>query len=112
MQVSTHPLTGKVDEGYRLYLTQRYDNLMESLKQLGYKPALHPPLAEFVVNTYGILMQRPNDNSIQAIDYNNPELLRRHITATAPRKLQKELLLFLTCLCNMAERDKKPLLLW
>lgn len=110
LQVSTHPLTGKVDEGYRLYLTQRYNELMEMLSQFGYKLALHPLLAEFIVNTYGILIQRPTD-SIQAMDYNNPEFLKRHITASAPRQLKKELLLFLTCLCNMAEKDKKPLFL-
>lgn len=85
---------------------------METLNQFGYKTALHPPLAEFIVNTYGILMQRPTDNIIQAMDYNNPEFLKRHITASAPRQLKKELLLFLTCLCNIAEKDKKPLLLW
>lgn len=110
--MSTHTLTGKVDEGYRLHLTQRYDDLMERLNQLGYKTALHPPLAEFIVNTYGILMHKPIDNSIQATDYNNPEVLRRHIMASAPRQLQKELLLFLACLCDMAEKDRKPLLLW
>lgn len=85
---------------------------MKKLVQLGYKTALHPPLAEFIVNTYGILMERPIDNSIQCLEYNNPDFLKRQVTAVAPHQLKKELLLFLTCLCNMAERDKKPLLLW
>nr|XP_046254668.1 speriolin-like protein [Scatophagus argus] len=112
IEMSTHPLTGKVDEGYRLHLTQRYDDLMESLNQLGYKTMLHPPFAEFIVNTYGILTQRPSDCRTQETDYNNPEFLRKIITARAPRQLQKDLLLLLTCLCNMAEKDKRPLLLW
>lgn len=112
LQVSTHPLTGKVDKGYRLHLTQRYEELMERLNQLGYKRALHPPLAEFIVNTYGILAERPSDNFVQLVDYNNPEFLRRHIAARAPRQLEKELDIFLVCLCNMAEEDKKPILLF
>ncbi len=112
LQVSTHPLTGKVDEGYRLYLTQRYLDLMEQLNQLGYKRTLHAPFTEFIVNTYGILAERPSVNSTQTIDYNNSDFLVKLITTTAPRRLQKDLLLLLTCLHNLAERDRKPLLLW
>ncbi|XP_039974744.1 speriolin-like protein [Xiphias gladius] len=112
VEVSTHPLTGMVDEGYRLHLTQRYADLMERLTQLGYETTLHPPFTEFIVNAYGILKERPGEYSPQAMDYNNPVLLRRLIVTTAPGKLQKDLLLVLTCLCNMAEKDRKPLLLW
>lgn len=112
LQVSTHPLSGKVDEGYQHHLNQRYGRIMKRLGQLGYKTALHPPLAEFIVNTYGILMERPTDNSVQDMELNNPEFLKRHVSAVAPIQLKKELLLFLSCLCNMAEKDKKPLLLW
>lgn len=112
LKVSQQPLTGKVDEGYRLHLSQRYDELMERLNKLGYKATLHPQFSEFIVNTYGILKERPGENSTQEMDYNNPEYLGRLIMTTAPRKLQKDLLLMLTCLCNMAETDRKPLLLW
>ncbi|XP_044063368.1 speriolin-like protein [Siniperca chuatsi] len=112
IEVTTHPLTGKVDEGYRLHLAQRYADLMERLNQLGYKTTLHPPFSEFIVNTYGILKERPGEYSTQAMDFNNPDFLRNMIMTTAPRQLQKDLLLVLTCLCNMAKRDRKPLLLW
>ncbi|XP_029307009.1 speriolin-like protein [Cottoperca gobio] len=112
LQVSTHPLTGKVDEGYQLHLTQRHADLMERLNQLGYKTELHPPFTEFIVNNYGILKDRPGENSAQSMDYNNPDFLSTLIMTTAPRMLQKDLLLLLTCLCNMAEKDRKPLLLW
>ncbi|XP_029359625.1 speriolin-like protein [Echeneis naucrates] len=112
IEVSTHPLSGQVDEGYRLHLTQRYAHIMEQLKRLGYKTTLHPPFTEFIVNTYGILKERPTDNSPQAIDYNNPDFLRNTIVKTAPGKLQKDLLLVLTCLCSMAEKDGKPLVIW
>ncbi|XP_071324599.1 speriolin-like protein [Trachinotus anak] len=112
IEVSTHPLTGQVDEGYRLHLQHRYADLMERLKEFGYKTALHPPFTEFIVNTYGILKDRPAENSPQAIDYNNPDFLRNLIITTAPRKLQKDLLLVLTCLSKVAKQDRKPLLLW
>lgn len=112
LQVSTHPLTGKMDGGYQLHLTQRYKDIMEMLSQFGYKAALHPPFCEFVVNTYGILMERPSRSSIQEADYNNPEFLKKLIENTAPKKLQKDLLLVLSCLCFIAEKDKEPLLAW
>ncbi|KAG8010120.1 Speriolin-like protein [Nibea albiflora] len=112
IEVSQHPLTGKVDEGYRLHLSQRYAELMETLNKFGYKTTLHPQFSEFIVNTYGILKERPGENSAQEMDYNNPEFLGKLIMTTAPRKLHKDLLLILTCLCNMAETDRKPLLLW
>ncbi|KAM9723720.1 speriolin-like protein [Menidia menidia] len=112
LQVSTHPLTGKVDEGYQLHLTQRYVDLMDRLSQLGYKPGLHPSFSEFIVNTYGILKGRPSKNSSSGADCNSPDFLRKLIMSTAPKKLQKDLLLLLTCLCDMAVKDEKPLLLW
>lgn len=110
LEVSTHPLTGRVDEGYRRHLAQRYKDLMESLKPLGYKAALHPTLSEFIVNTYGILQQRPG--STRAMDYRDPDLLRRWITATACPQLEKEVQIFLNCLCHMAGKDGNPFILW
>ncbi|XP_038125506.1 speriolin-like protein [Cyprinodon tularosa] len=112
IEVSTHPLTGKMDGAYQLHLTQRYKDIMEMLSQFGYKAALHPPFCEFVVNTYGILMERPSRSSTQEADYNNPEFLKKLIENTAPKKLQKDLLLVLSCLCFIAEKDKEPLLAW
>lgn len=112
LEVSTHPLTGRVDEGYRHHLKQRFKDLMETLKQFGYKATLHPTLSEFIVNTYGILSQRPGDDSSWRADYNNPDLLRRWITATVPPYLEKEVQIFLNCLCHMAEKDGKPLIIW
>lgn len=107
IDVSTHPLTGKVDEGYRFHLTQRYNDLMEQLNELGYKTNLHPIFTEFVVNTYGIL--RDGRQEIRTMKYTNPETLRKIILTTAPLKIREDLLLVLTCLCHMSERNKKPL---
>ncbi|XP_041844772.1 speriolin-like protein [Melanotaenia boesemani] len=112
IDVSTHPLTGKVDKGYQLYLTERYEDLMDKLSQLGYKQALHPLFSEFIVNTFGILKDRLSKNSPQWADYNNSDFVRKVIVTTAPSKLQKDLLLVLDCLCCMAASDKKPLLYW
>ncbi|XP_037640369.1 speriolin-like protein [Sebastes umbrosus] len=112
VEVSTHPLTGKLDEGYQLHLSQRYADLTRRLNQFGYKTALHPQFTEFIVNNYGILKDKPRENCIQEMNFNNPDFLRKLIITTAPRKLQKDLLLVLSCLCNFAEEDRKPLFLW
>nr|XP_019948988.1 PREDICTED: speriolin-like protein [Paralichthys olivaceus] len=112
IEVSTNPLMGKVDKGYQRHLTQRYDDLMEQLNQLGYKKTLHPQFSEFIINTYGILKGRSREFRTQQVGYNNPETLKMLIMTTAPIKLQENLQLLLKCLCNMAKNDKKPLLLW
>uniref|UniRef100_A0A3Q2QTL6 Speriolin-like protein n=1 Tax=Fundulus heteroclitus TaxID=8078 RepID=A0A3Q2QTL6_FUNHE len=111
IEVSTHPLTGKVDGAYQLHLSKRYTELMELLGQLGYKAALHPAFCEFVVNTYGILKERPTRSSQEA-SYNDPDFLMSLIENAAPRRLHKDLLLLLSCLCYMAAKDNKPLLAW
>ncbi|XP_030227488.1 speriolin-like protein [Gadus morhua] len=112
IQVSSHPLIGRVDEGYGLHVSQRYTDLMGRLAQLGYNRTLHPPFTEFIVNTYGILKQRPDSYTAQKMDYNNVYVLREVIFSTAPGKLVPDLLLLLSCLSDMARTDRKPLLLW
>lgn len=109
-QVSIHPLTREVDEGYRRYLTQRYNELMKSLNQLGYKTMCHPILAEFIVNSYGIW--KMGDLSIHEMTSSNSDFLKTLILTTAPVQLQNDLLVLLNCLCNMAGTDKKPIFLW
>ncbi|XP_034035003.1 speriolin-like protein [Thalassophryne amazonica] len=112
IEVSTHPLTGKVDEGYQCYLSQRYHDLMEELTHLRYKPTLHPTFSEFIINTYGILKQRPNAVSTEMMDYNHPDFLKKVIETTAQSKLKKDILVLLDCLCYMAQKDRNPLLLY
>ncbi|KAJ8004816.1 hypothetical protein DPEC_G00140230 [Dallia pectoralis] len=111
-QVSTHPLTGKVDEGYRLQLSQRHIELMDRLNQLGYNTTLHPPFTEFIINTYGILKQRPDFYCRQELGYNSPAFLRRVVVNASPSKLLKDMLLLLNCLSYMSRLDHKPLFLW
>lgn len=84
---------------------------MEALKKLGYKATLHPTLSEFIVNTYGVL-KRPEDGSSRVEDDSDPVLLRQWIASAAPPQLEKEVQIFLNCLCHMAKNDKKPLILW
>ncbi|KAJ0000332.1 hypothetical protein NQD34_012174 [Periophthalmus magnuspinnatus] len=112
IDVSTHPLTGKVDEEYRLHLNKRYEKIKETLSSNGYKITLHPQFSEFIVNTYGILQTRPTPGSSQAMEYLDPVFLRSIIETTAPLKLQKDLMLLLDCLCDLAAKDEKALLLW
>ncbi|XP_055022531.1 speriolin-like protein [Boleophthalmus pectinirostris] len=111
-EVSTHPLTGKVDEAYRHHLNERYEKIKEILSRKGYKITLHPQFSEFIVNTYGILQTRPALGSSQEVDYLDPNFLRSVIETTAPLKLQKDLVLLLECLHELAVMDEKPLLLW
>ncbi|KAG7469732.1 hypothetical protein MATL_G00131870 [Megalops atlanticus] len=112
IQVSRHPLTGKVDEAYRYQLSQRHMELMNKLHALGYSATLHGPFAEYIVNTYGILKQRPDPYSAEELGYNNPEFLRNVIIKIAPSKLLKDMLCLFSCLCFMARQDGKPLFLW
>ncbi|XP_072317590.1 speriolin-like protein [Eucyclogobius newberryi] len=109
---SAHPLTGKVDEDYRHHLNQRYEHMKETLSHNGYKITLHPHFSEFIVNTYGILKMRPKEGTSQAIDFYNPRFLRSVIETTAPLKLQNDLVVLLNCLCDLSEKDTKPLFLW
>ncbi|XP_051999704.1 speriolin-like protein [Xyrauchen texanus] len=111
-QVSTHPLTGKVDEEYKFQLSKRHMEVMDRLHTLGYNVTLHPPFTEFIVNTYGILKELPDAYGEQEPAFNNPEFLRRVIVETAPSKLLRELLLLLGCLCFMAKQDGQSLFLW
>lgn len=107
-----HPVTGEIDQGYRLYLTQRYEELKDKLDKLGYKMALHPRFSEFVINSYGILKKTSDELKSQATIYNDPEFLKKVIMTVAPRKLHDDLLILLSCLCNMAGKDGMPLFFW
>ncbi|XP_041963201.1 speriolin-like protein isoform X1 [Alosa sapidissima] len=111
-QVCTHPVSGKVDESLRTRLTGQYHALLERLGRFGYNAGHHASFAEFMVNTYGILRQRPDPRSAQNSCYGNPASLQRLVVNTVPSTLLKDALLLHTCLCYLAEQDGKPLFLW
>lgn len=110
--MSTHPLTGQEDEQYRTELTERYVDLMDRLGALGYSRRLHPPFAEFIINTYGILKERPDAQTAQEQSFNSLDVLRSVMVETAPSALLKDMLVLFSCLCYLAEKDGKPLILW
>ncbi|KAK2814784.1 hypothetical protein Q7C36_023050 [Tachysurus vachellii] len=112
IQVSTHPLTGQVDEAYRSEMTERYVDLMDRLSALGYNVTLHPLFTEFIINTYGILKDRPNTHTAQEQDYNDLDVLRCVMLETMPSSLLKDMLVLFCCLCYMVEKDGKPVILW
>ncbi|XP_076009816.1 speriolin-like protein [Genypterus blacodes] len=110
VSVSTHPLTGKVDETYRLQLCQRYLDLVEGLNQLGYNTAFHPLFSEFIVNNYGILKLKPDEYNPETLScYSNSDFLKKVIVSTAPQEFQKDMLLLLSCLSYLAQKDGKLL---
>ncbi|XP_062394012.1 speriolin-like protein [Sardina pilchardus] len=117
-QVCTHPVSAKLDEARRAVLIERYRGLLERLGRFGYSAGHHAPFAEFLVNTYGILRQRPDPRDHAAAPphgggcHGNPEFLRRLVVNTLPSTLLKDALLLHTCLCYLAEQDGKPLFLW
>ncbi|CAL9705872.1 unnamed protein product [Knipowitschia caucasica] len=111
-EACTHPLTGKVDEDYKIFLQKRYQSLQEMLRRKGYIITLHPHFSEFIVNRFGILGARPACGSSLATDFENPLYLKSVIESTAHFKLQKDLMILLDCLCEMAEKDAKPVFLW
>ncbi|XP_015213140.2 speriolin-like protein isoform X1 [Lepisosteus oculatus] len=112
IQVSTNLVSGKVDHGFRAHMTHRYFDLMEKLRKLGYSMTLHPHFAEFIVNSYGILKQRPEAYSTEDRSYSDPEILRKLVIDMVPSNLLKDILRLFSCLCYMAKQDGKPLFIW
>ncbi|XP_076869435.1 speriolin-like protein [Brachyhypopomus gauderio] len=112
VQVSTHPITGAVEEVYREEMTKRYTELMDQLSSLGYNRTFHPLFTEFIVNMYGILKQRPGPTEASELSYNSPDFLRQVLVETVPPSLLNDLLLLLRCLCHMARKDGRSLFLW
>lgn len=110
--MSTHPLTGQVDEAYRSELTERYVNLMDRLGALGYNMTLHPPFTEYIINMYGILNHHSDIHTAREQGYNDLDVLRCMMVETAPSSLLKDLLILFSSLCYLAEKDGKPLILW
>lgn len=110
--MSTHPLTGQVDEAYRYLMTARSVDLMDRLGALGYNMTHHPPFSEFIINTYGILKERPDTNTAREPGYSDLNFLRCVMVEVVPSHLLKDLLVLFSCLCYLVEKDGKPFILW
>ncbi|XP_051868333.1 speriolin-like protein [Pristis pectinata] len=108
-QNSINPIDGTVDKQKWKEMTQCYTALLAKLEKLNYKTDVHTGFSEFLVNTYGILKQRPN--AYTNITY-NPIILRKLVIDMVPAKFLRDTLVLLNCLCELSRNDKKPLFPW
>ncbi|XP_007537978.1 speriolin-like protein isoform X2 [Erinaceus europaeus] len=109
-QTSIKSLDGAVDEKKLRELTQRYLALTARLEKLGYNREVHPVFSEFLINTYGILKQRPDLRANPL--HGSPAALRRLLIDVVPPKFLGDSLLLLSCLCELSKEDSKPLFAW
>ncbi|KAM4027224.1 speriolin-like protein [Anomaloglossus baeobatrachus] len=108
LQVTTCPLTGKVDENLRSDLYRRYDQTMSQLKKLGYCPEVHSHFTEYLVNTYGIIKDKQagiDDLS----SFNDPEYLSKMVLECMPCDKTNDILIIHKCLACFAKEDGKSL---
>ncbi|XP_006163192.1 speriolin-like protein isoform X2 [Tupaia chinensis] len=109
-QTSVKSLDGSVDEKKLRELTHRYLTLTARLEKLGYNREVHPVFSEFLINTYGILKQRPDLRANPL--HSSPAALRKLVIDVVPPKFLGDSLLLLNCLCELSKEDSKPLFAW
>ncbi|XP_040842701.1 speriolin-like protein [Ochotona curzoniae] len=109
-QTSVKSLDGSVDQKKLRELTQRYLTLTARLERLGYNREVHPVFSEFLINTYGILKQRPDLRANPL--HSSPAALRKLLIDVVPPKFLGDSLLLLNCLCELSKADSKPLFAW
>lgn len=90
----------------------RYKKIMTLLKPLGYDPNFHPSFTEHIVNTYGILRERPDTTGSDGDSYNNIQYLRNVVRSTVPPENLTDVMILLNCLYQMSRDDGKPLFIW
>uniref|UniRef100_A0A2K5HT58 Spermatogenesis and centriole associated 1 like n=1 Tax=Colobus angolensis palliatus TaxID=336983 RepID=A0A2K5HT58_COLAP len=110
LNTSIKSLDGSVDEKKLRELTQRYLALSARLEKLGYSRDVHPAFSEFLINTYGILKQRPDLRANPL--HSSPAALRKLVIDVVPPKFLGDSLLLLNCLCELSKEDSKPLFAW
>lgn len=103
-------LDGSVDEKKHRAMMQRYLSLAARLEKMGYNRDVHPVFSEFLINTYGILKQRPDLHSSPL--HSSPADLRKIVIDIVPSKFLGDTLLLLNCLCELSKEDSKPLFAW
>ena len=109
-QTSIKPLDGSVDEKRRRELTHRFLTLTARLERLGYSRHVHPAFSELLINTYGILKQRPDLRANPL--HSSPAALRKLVIDVVPPKFLGDSLLLLNCLCELSKEDRRPLFAW
>ncbi|KAM9198189.1 speriolin [Dugong dugon] len=111
IQASMNPNDHKLDEELCQTLTQRYVGIMNRLQSLGYNGRVHPALTEQLVNTYGILRERPELAASEGSSY-TVDFLQRVLAETVPPSMLTDALLLLSCLSQLSHDDGKPMFIW
>nr|XP_056710559.1 speriolin [Euleptes europaea] len=111
MQCGSDPYC-QLDDKQASTIMERYNAVMNRLKPLGYDPNAHPRLTEQVVNSFGILRERPEMSGAEAAAYNDIQSLQNVIKETAPPDMCNDCMLLLNCLSQLSQDDGKPLFIW
>ncbi|XP_054840424.1 speriolin-like [Eublepharis macularius] len=99
-------------EEERKSLSERYNNLMSQLKYFGYDPKYHATFTEHIVNTYGILRERPDTTGIEGDVYNDFNFLRNVVQNVVTSDKYADCMMLLNCLHQLSQNDGKPLFIW
>ncbi|XP_075706282.1 speriolin-like protein isoform X2 [Rhinoderma darwinii] len=108
LQLTTCPLSHKVDEAERSKLFERRRKLFNTLKQFGYDKHIHPYFTEYLVNTYGVLKDRPWPETDELESFHRPEDLHRMAAESMPCSIVDNVNIIIDCLKCLAEEDGKP----
>ncbi|XP_063774423.1 speriolin-like protein isoform X8 [Pseudophryne corroboree] len=112
LQHSTCELSGQVNDELRATMTQRYKDLVERLRTLGYDPIVHVPFTEDLVNRNGIVKELPDVGTEERTLLTDLEYLRGIINDCVPGDMLPSVHVLLNCLALLAQEDGKPLFIW
>nr|XP_060628788.1 speriolin [Anolis sagrei ordinatus] len=109
---SGNDLLCPVTEEQRKGMMERYEDIMNRLKPKGYDANYHPQLTEYIVNTFGILRERPDTTKTGGDFYNDVSYLQEVVENVVPVDKRADCLVLLRCLQMLSQADGKPLFIW